>query len=243
VGKTTGYMLRMGFEPKSFEKISGYFTLTRCLASIVISIYFKRLCRIFPARKHGYQMLTDSATSNFIVGYFQSYKWAEQSDVFCSLQSLRFPGENSKLAEMKSLALIENPLVVHIRLGDYKDEPTFGILPGAYYEKSIKLMWDSGLYKKIWAFSDEPELAKDFFSFVPTENLRWIDEIDNSASLTLEVMRYGFGYVIGNSTFSWWGAFLSVTPDAKVIAPDPWFRRLPTPQELIPPHWQRETSW
>jgi hypothetical protein len=242
-GKTTGYMLRMGFEPKGFEKFFGYFTLTSLLASIVSSMYFKRFCRIFPARKHGYQLLNKNAKGNFIVGYFQSYKWAAQNRVIDTLQSLSITIESSKLSEMRILALSEKPLVVHIRLGDYKNEPSFGILPKTYYEKSIRKMWNCGLYKKIWVFSDEPELAKSFLSFVPEANLRWINEIDDSASLTMEVMRYGLGYVIGNSTFSWWGAFLSVTPDAKVIAPEPWFQNLSTPQELIPPHWDREASW
>ena len=243
VGKTTGYMLRMGFEPKSFERSMGYFAVARVAASIIISIYFKRLCKVYPARKHGYQKLSRGVTGNFIVGYFQSYKWAEQKEIFKSLQSLMISDENLQLAEIKSLALIENPLVVHIRLGDYKNEDSFGILPRVYYEKSIARMWDSGKYKKIWAFSDEPELAKDFFSFIPTKNLRWIDEVDGSASLTLEAMRHGRGYVIGNSTYSWWGAFLSFTPNAKVIAPKPWFRKIPSPQDLIPPHWDSEISW
>jgi len=153
------------------------------------------------------------------------------------------PDENSKLTEIRSLALIESPLVVHIRLGDYKNEDTFGILPRTYYETSISRMWESGEYQKIWVFSDEPELAKDFLSFMPAENLRWIEEIDDSASLTLEAMRNGRGYVIGNSTYSWWGAFLSYTPNAKVIAPRPWFRKIPSPQDLIPPHWDSEVSW
>ena len=243
VGKSAGYMLRMGFEPKSFEKVSGYFTFTRFLANIVISIYFRNFYRIFPATKHGFHMLSYGAKGNLIVGYFQSYKWAAQNGVLESLKELTISGENSKLAEMKTLALIEKPLIVHVRLGDYKNETSFGILPKLYYERSIRRMWESGLYKKIWAFSDEPDLAKGVLSFVPSENLRWIEEIDDSASLTLEVMRYGHGYVIGNSTFSWWGAFLSVTVDAKVLAPEPWFQNLPTPQELIPPHWGREPSW
>ena len=242
-GKSTGYMLRMGFEPKSFEKFSVYFSFTRTLASIVISIYFKNFYKIFPARKHGFHVLSDGAKGNLIVGYFQSYKWASQHGVLESLQSLTISRDNSKLAEMKSLALIEKPLIVHVRLGDYKNETSFGILPSTYYERSIRRMWESGLYKKIWVFSDEPELAKGILTFLPSENLRWIEEIDDSASLTLEVMRYGHGYVIGNSTFSWWGAFLSVTVNAKVLAPEPWFRNLPTPEELIPPHWGREPSW
>jgi hypothetical protein len=242
-GKSAGYMLRMGFEPKRVEKVYGYFTLIRSLADIVTSIHFRRLCRIFPARKHGYQLLNDTAKGNFLVGYFQSYKWAAQDRVLESLQGLAISGESSKLQEMKSLAIKEKPLIVHIRLGDYKEEPSFGILPKTYYENSIRRMWDYGLYRKIWVFSDEPDLAIKLLSSVPEENLRWINEIDDSASSTMEVMRFGAGYVIGNSTFSWWGAFLSYTPDPKVIAPEPWFKDLPTPQELIPPHWGREASW
>lgn len=242
-GKSTGYMLRMGFEPKTFERFMGYFLIARTAASIVISIYFKRFCKIYPARKHGYQTLSHGTKGNFIVGYFQSYKWAEQNEVFSSLLALRIPDENSKLTEIKNLALIERPLVVHIRLGDYKNEDTFGILPRTYYETSISRMWESGEYKKIWAFSDELVLAKDFLSFIPAENLRWIEEIDDSASSTLEAMRNGRGYVIGNSTYSWWGAFLSFTPNAKVIAPEPWFRKTSSPQDLIPPHWDSEASW
>lgn len=243
VTKSAGYMLRMGFEPKSFEKPKSYFMVLSFLVSIVLSFHFKRLLRIYPARKHGFYEINSGAKGNFLVGYFQSYKWADQEEVLETLHSLRIIGSNPKLAEMRNLALIENPLVVHIRLGDYKNEDAFGILPRAYYEKSINRMWESGEYKKIWAFSDEPEIAKDFLSFVPAEDLRWIGEIDNSASLTLEVMRYGRGYIIGNSTYSWWGAFLSVTPDAMVIAPEPWFQKLSTPQELVPPHWARESSW
>ncbi len=243
VEKSTGYMLRMGFEPVGFERFTWYFVLARSAASVVISSYFKKFCSINPARKHGYQILNHSVKGNFIVGYFQSYKWAEQNEVSKSLKALRISGQNSKLNEIKSLAIIESPLIVHIRLGDYRNEDTFGILPRTYYEASISRMWESGEYNKIWVFSDEPEFAKDFLSFIPAENLRWIEEVDGSASLTLEAMRNGCGYVIGNSTYSWWGAFLSYTPNAKVIAPKPWFRNIPSPQDLIPPHWDSEVSW
>jgi len=130
-GKSTGYMLRMGFEPEGFEKVSGYFTSTRSIASIVISIYLKRFYRIFPARKHGFHVLSDGAKGNLIVGYFQSYKWAAQNGVLQNLQSLSISDENPKLTELRSLALIEKPLIVHVRLGDYKNENSFGILPGA----------------------------------------------------------------------------------------------------------------
>ena len=52
---------------------------------------------------------------------------------------------------------------------------------------------------------------------------RWMSGGSEPAVVTLEKMRWGSGYVIGNSSFSWWGAFLSHTKNAPTVAPKPWF--------------------
>ena len=166
-----------------------------------------------------------------------------QPEILDTLKSLEITHSDPELLELEALSARENPLVVHIRLGDYKKEDSFGTLPKEYYERSIEKMWNTGKYKVIWAFSDEPILAKEILSSIKDKNIRWISEIDGSAGKTLEAMRLGCGYVIGNSTFSWWGAFLSHTPEAKVIAPNPWFKSIPAPKDLFPPHWDLEVSW
>jgi hypothetical protein len=243
VGKATGYMLRLGFEPRGFEKVSGYFSTCRWLATLVISMYFKSFYKICPGRDLGHHDLFNDSKGNFIVGYFQSYKWVLQPNILSKLKSLEIAQGDPELLRLKTLSAIEHPLVVHIRLGDYKNESSFGILPKEYYARSIERMWKTGMYKTIWVFSDEPILAKEILNGIKYENIRWISEVDGSAGKTLEVMRLGHGYVIGNSTFSWWGALLSHESEAKVIAPNPWFKNIPAPKELIPPHWDLEVSW
>jgi hypothetical protein len=50
-------------------------------------------------------------------------------------------------------------------------------------------------------------------------------------------LTYGESLIISNSTFGWWGAFLS---GAKVVmVPDPWFRKIKEPNTLIPQNWIR----
>jgi hypothetical protein len=46
--------------------------------------------------------------------------------------------------------------------------------------------------------------------------------------------------VIANSSFSWWGAWLSASPDKMVIAPRRWFAREDlSADDLVPERWER----
>jgi hypothetical protein len=55
---------------------------------------------------------------------------------------------------------------------------------------------------------------------------------------TLELMRHCHAYVIANSTFSWWGAYLSYNFDSIKVGPTPWFKGEPSPKDIIPRSWK-----
>jgi hypothetical protein len=55
-------------------------------------------------------------------------------------------------------------------------------------------------------------------------------------------MRYFSGYVISNSTFAWWAAFLRHNQEVPVYAPDPWFKMINDPKMLIPENWNKVSS-
>ena len=141
------------------------------------------------------------------------------------------------------LALREKPTIVHIRLGDYRNEPRFGVLSENYYANAFA---ELGISQEdnVWIFSNEPELVKASYLHILCGSVSIIEDQRLSPAELLELMRYGHKYVIGNSTLSWWAARLSFNPQAPVIAPKPWFKCLPEPFELVPTDWLRlESEW
>ena len=92
-------------------------------------------------------------------------------------------------------------------------------------------------------FSDDPEWCQSqtLFSgdrFLISEN------IDNRIDLCLMTLCNDF--IIANSTYSWWGAWLSSNKNKKVIAPVRWFGTGYTKEhntkDLIPDDWTRITD-
>ena len=74
--------------------------------------------------------------------------------------------------------------------------------------------------------------------------VRFFSQIEHSTAVTFEIMRLGFGYVIANSCFSWWSAFLRYDKNAKVIAPETWFKALESPKCLFPSDWSlTQSTW
>ena len=185
---------------------------------------------------------TTNSTPALFIGYFQSYRWAESAEVLARLKSLYIGNESKWLRDIKELAKNEVPLVIHLRLGDYESESAFGTPSKQFYESSAAELWRTGRFKKIWIFSDDPEGAKKILSKWILDYSRWIIGDQGSASSNLEAMRCGAGYVISNSTFSWWGAFLSHNDDVRVIVPTPWFKLAKEPLNIVPKNWIRKPS-
>jgi hypothetical protein len=243
IRKLFGYTLRSRISPNKVEKLAVYLPTAKRITEAFLSLYFRRSLKLVTPRTVGYEDLDVSKRrGNIFVGYFQSHKWALEAETYSQLMQLYIANPSPELRELQQNSINGKPLVVHIRLGDYKSEASFGILGKEYYKNAIEELMRDGHCKDIWVFSDEPELAKSYFPEEFRGITKWITSTQDSASETLEAMRLGYGYVIGNSTFSWWGALLTHNPGVKVIAPKPWFRSMETPKDLIPSAWEQKTA-
>ena len=115
----------------------------------------------------------------------------------------------------------EPPISVHVRRGDFLiNSGNHYNLSLDYYEKAISLLprvYDS-CDLPVLVFSDDPDWCKEQKLF---EDNRFMISEGNSAYVDMCLMSMCSWHVIANSSFSWWGAWLS--DSKKVIAPSKWF--------------------
>jgi hypothetical protein len=169
-------------------------------------------------------------------GYFQTEKYFkhienEIRDDFIFKDEVLMPCK-------EMISSIKNPIALHVRRSDYltnsDNHPPCSI---EYYQKALNF-FDKD--RNVIIFSDDPswcQKQKLFFDdrFMISENT------DNRVDLCL--MSLCDDFIIANSTFSWWGAWLSTKKNKKVIAPVQWFGTGYTKdydtKDLIPDDWTR----
>jgi hypothetical protein len=241
--KCAGWILRRGVTEKKLEQILYLGKFLDRIATFLIRARFKFRYKILSAKGVGYCELEVPSSPTLLIGYFQSYKWLDSESAQATMRLISTPRWEETLEYYREKAEREIPLVLHIRLGDYVNEPDIGLLPNTYYGNALKEILLRRKFGKIWIFSDDIDLA---ISKLPSELLPLCEKIlvpENSDALTLQIMRYGAGYVLSNSTFGWWAANLSHTASPVVIVPDRWFYGLPEPESLIPNNWIRVPAW
>lgn len=243
VSKSSGYVLRQGVNPKFFEKSYLYTRVVRKVAESVISIWANKKINLSVCEGTGYTKLDLSGNTNWIIGYFQTYIPLNDLVVLEELRKMKLVDQSESLLKLVEIAKIEKPIIVHVRLGDYRNEKLFGIPEEKYYEKAIGKLMEKYPESKLWIFTDEEEGARKIISPVFGDDARWILDVDGSSATTLLAMQLGIAYVIANSTFSWWAAALSQATKSDIIAPRPWFRFEKEPLELVPILWHRMSAW
>jgi hypothetical protein len=241
--KVVWFLIRFGFQPKKWEKffLSRFVILMGGILSI--TVWMRRPTMIKVATESGYWKIRKYYMHEYLIGYFQSYVWASQSSIYGQLKGIHLKLPSESFSSFYNTVKYQNAVAVHVRLGDYEKDRGFGIPTPEYYELALRNLEGSMDIEHIWLFSNVPE---DAISYIPekySQIVTVIPAFEDSAAETLELMRHATSYVIGNPTFSWWGAFLSYRESPIVIAPKPWSKFGREPSQLIPPHWIRLEAW
>ena len=102
-----------------------------------------------------------------------------------------------------------------------------------YYEKALE-EFDSN--RQVIIFSDDPQWCHIQALFADD---RFMISEGNSSYHDLYLMTQCSDFIIANSTYSWWGAYLA--DRGKVIVPNKWFgpnNSDKSTEDLYPPHWK-----
>lgn len=117
-----------------------------------------------------------------------------------------------------------NSVCLHIRRGDFTLYDKFQVCDETYYQKGIDQIKNKVENPVFFVFSNSPkdlEWIKQNYRF--NGNIRYVN-VAKSAIEDFYLMRHCKHFVISNSTFSWWAAYLGENDDKMVIAPYPWIK-------------------
>ena len=147
-------------------------------------------------------------------GFFQSEKYFK--DIEDEIRD-DFKFKDELVSSCSSLIeSVDHPIALHIRRGDFitnsKNHPP---LPLDYYKRALKLFDDD---RQVIIFSDDTKWCKEQEIF---SDDRFLVSEDNDQSYDLCLMSMCNDFIIANSSFSWWGAWLGNR--GKVVAPKQWF--------------------
>lgn len=164
-------------------------------------------------------------------GYFQSEKYFKH--IRDEIKG-DFEFKNEILNPCKEMiSQLSDPISLHIRRTDYITNPNHTSLGLDYYEKALCEVDKDSV---VLIFSDDPEWCNKQSLF---SDDRFLIAEGNSNYVDLCLMTLCDTHIIANSSFSWWGAWLSNSKE--VIAPSGWFagsdnEHLDT-KDLIPENW------
>ena len=168
-------------------------------------------------------------------GYFQELKYAE-----FARESIKEILDNVILDKRQWLEIDDEFISLHVRRGDYlKLTDIYGTLGTNYYSESLSRCAKVIGSKKVIVFSDDIAEAEKLlaglefdvydFQFVPA---------GYSPIESIILMSKCSAHILANSTFSWWGAFISDRSRITTF-PSPWTKHHESEPDFFPRNWVR----
>jgi len=184
-----------------------------------------------------------TATTRTIDTYYDGY-W-QHEEYFMDirpeiLKTFTFPSfidnRNRRIADIASTS---NSCSIHIRRGDYLTDPLRkGTTGDDFALKAINEMQQRQHPNRWFVFSDDINWCRLHLSrLLGNNNTHYIDwNTGNNSIHDMHLMSLCRHNIIANSSFSWWGAWLSQDDNKCVIAPAIWMN-MKDVASPVPHHW------
>lgn len=195
----------------------------------------------FSQEGHHYFPLLDTVKDNtWIEGYWQSEKYFLSIEDIIRKEFVVKEPVNAYCAAVLDRINATNSVSLHVRRGDYVNDPAINALHGvcsiSYYKKAISILKDKISNPVFFIFSDDMDWVKSHLPIDAAEVV-YVDDADNKDYDDLRLMYSCKHNIIANSSFSWWGAWLNANPGKIVIAPKKWTQSGYYNPDLIPEKW------
>ena len=176
----------------------------------------------------------------YLEGYWQSEKYFHpiESEI---RQEFSFKDElSSKSSILQSEVLSCESICINVRRTDFLVNTIHCVCGLDYFHKAIEVISNQIKLIKVFVFSDDIEWCQENLKFNYPTTMVSHEYAGNKYSEYLHLMSCCKHFVIPNSTFAWWAAWLSNNPNKIVIAPKKWFNnpKIDT-TDLIPSSWLR----
>jgi len=214
--------------------------LTRKISSVI-----PQLC---PRYIHEKTMQYDSAIFNkghnlYLDGYWQCEKYfLHNADIIRNDFQVVTGSDERNQYWFTVIKDTPVPVSLHVRRGDYvtnlEANKTHGTCGVDYYHAAIKYFSDYFENPVFFVFSDDIEWAKEN---IFTEHLTYFMS-QNGADKGYEDLRLMMQckhFIVANSSFSWWGAWLGAYHDKVVVCPKKWFNDPEKRTDIICDSWVR----
>lgn len=178
----------------------------------------------------------------YLDGYWQSDKYFKDIETLLRTEfSFRYEPGGQNL-HYTDLIQASESISLHVRRGDYvsstKTNAFHGVCSIEYYREAINRIKTQISAPVFFVFSDDIEWAK---SNLPLSHGAYFVDCNGTdhGYEDMRLMSLCKHHIIANSSFSWWGAWLSTNPGKIVFAPQRWFSATLETKDNIPELWVR----
>jgi hypothetical protein len=174
--------------------------------------------------------LNNKSENIYLDGYWSSPKYFSNS--INSEFSFQDPIINESTSLLQDI-LSSNSVLLNIRRTDFLNGNFHGVFEKDYILNSINKLNKTEDNLKFFIFSDDIQWCQDNLFDIPNSVIVDYTHKGDKFSNYLQLMTNCKHFIIPNSTFAWWAAYLSQNQNKKVIHPEIWLKELNSTCDLL----------